>query len=509
MKKPFAFALILAAFIAAAPAALHALPDSIRQAMRNVPEGAVVGVGSARMASTSLSQITAEARARAEVTRTLDSVVRNMIIDFQRASEADPSQTLAFTEVVTTILAESRLQGAQVAEREIGPNGEFWVVVVLSRQEAVTEITAASSSASVSLNIPGFHEAMSAADRMNRAFAEADSAASLAPSPIAAQTAQPAWVLNPYARFDRQEYLAAVGSGISRAAAERDALGRLAAVFGVGIQVDETIRTSYREVAQSGAAAAWVHHTYLDSEIRAVVGMGNLIGAEPVDSWNDGRGSVFVLAVMNRARAIRIYSELVRANRQAIDSLVSMPAADRNTLAAFSRYQLAAVFADMNISYGTVLSVLGVPVHGLVRGDEFRREAQEIRRGIPIGITVRNDRGGRIHDAFARAFSDLGFRTGGSGHRYVLDVDISVTLDRRYSQHHGAWITWAYKTLRADLRDTATGTVLLPYSIHNLREGHASQAQAEDWVFRRAVEAINREYREMLSEYLSRLVPGR
>ena len=324
----------------------------------------------------------------------------------------------------------------------------------------------------------------------------------------AAQTAQPAWVTNPYTRFNRQVYLAVVGSGVSRASAERDALGRLAATFGVGIYVDETIRESYREVTRSGAAAVWAHYVYLDSETRAVVGMDNLIGAEIVDFWNDGRGTAFALAALNRARAIQIYSELIRANREAIDNLVNMSAADRNTLAGFSRYQLAAVFADMNIAYGTVLSVLGVPVYGLRRGDYFRREAQDIRSSIPIGINVRNDRGGRIHDAFAGAFSDLGFRTGGSA-RYALDVDINITFDQRFSTHHDAWITWAYKTLRAELRDTRTGTVLLPYNIHNIREGHTNQPQAEDWVFRRAVETINREYRDLLSEYLSRLVLGR
>ena len=333
-------------------------------------------------------------------------------------------------------------------------------------------------------------------------------ASALLPAPAFAQSAQPGWVANPHARFDRQAYLAAVGSGVTRASAERDALGRLAATFCVGIHVDERISESYREVSASGAATVWAHQTHIDSEIRAVVGMDNLIGAEIVDSWNDGRGTVFALAVLNRARAVRIYSELVRANREAIDNLTNMSAAQRNSLEGFSRYQLAAVFADMNVSYGTVLSVLGAPVHGLTRGDYFRREAQEIRGAIPIGINVRGDRDGRIRDAFAGAFSALGFRIGGPNARYVLDVEISVTLDPRFSAHHGGWITWAYKTLRADLRDMATGTVLLPFTLRE-REGHLRQSEAEDWVFRRAVETIAREFGPLMSDYLAQLVPRR
>jgi len=174
--KPIVFAAIVAAIFLAAPATLHAIPDTIRQAMRNAPADAVVGMGSARMRTTALSQTTAEARARAEIARTLDSVVRSMILDFQRDSEIDPSQALAITEAVTTVLAASRLQGAQVVERAIDANGEFWVLIVLPRQNAATEIATASSSAATSptVNIPGFQEAMGAVDRMNRAFAEAN-----------------------------------------------------------------------------------------------------------------------------------------------------------------------------------------------------------------------------------------------------------------------------------------------------------------------------------------------
>ncbi|MCL2442628.1 MAG: LPP20 family lipoprotein [Treponema sp.] len=299
-----------------------------------------------------------------------------------------------------------------------------------------------------------------------------------------------------------------IGSGISRSAAERDAIARLAATFGVDIQVDERLRESYRVVTRNGAAS-WVQYSEFDSEIRTAVAMNNLIGVEIIEVWNNGRGTNYALAVMNRARARQIYSELIRANHEAIENLLDMSPEESNTLAGFSRYQLAAVFADMNISYGAVLAVLGVPVQGLIRGENFRREAQEIRANIPIGINVTNDMDARIQDAFARTFADLGFRTGGTNHRYVLNVSVDINFEHRYSQHHDAWINWVYMTLRAELSDSITGTVLIPYSIHNLREGHVNQRQAEDWVFRNAVAAINREYRDLVSEYLSRLVPTR
>ena len=304
-------------------------------------------------------------------------------------------------------------------------------------------------------------------------------------------------------RFHDFMYLTAVGSGNSRRAAEINAIGQLVAIFGMDIQVDERLRESYQEVMRSGAAATWTHDVALERDVVIEAGMDNLIGAEIGDFWETRRNS-YALAVMNRARAVQIYSEMIRANQEIIDGLTNMSAAERNTLDGFSRYQFAAVIADMNISYGAVLSVIGAPQYaqGLRRGDDFRRGAQEIATAIPISVNVRNDRAGRIQGAFAAAFSDLGFRTGGTSPRYMLDVDI-VLLP---TDHPGARVIFTRMELNANLIDTSTGAVLLPYSF-NVREGHATQSEAENRTFLVAEQRINNEYREMLSNYLSQLIP--
>jgi hypothetical protein len=60
--------------------------------------------------------------------------------------------------------------------------------------------------------------------------------------------------------------------------------------------------------------------------------------------------------------------------------------------------------------------------------------------------------------------------------------------------------------LKADLKDTKAGTVLLPYDF-NSREGHAMQEEAENRAYITAERKINAEYAELLSNYLSRLLP--
>ncbi|MCL2519803.1 MAG: LPP20 family lipoprotein [Spirochaetaceae bacterium] len=326
----------------------------------------------------------------------------------------------------------------------------------------------------------------------------------LATLPLMAQSSQPNWVNNPYTRVSNQTHLAAVGVGNSRTVAEQNALARLAATFGLDIHVDDQLIDTYLEVTQNGRTN-WLQQTQLSSDITTAVRMNNLIGTEILEFWHDGRGNNYALAVMNKINAERTYSELIRINNEAITNLTNIPASERNSLSTLSRLQLAAVFADMNISYAAVLSVLGSPVQELRSGDDFRHEAEEIRRQIPIRITVQNDRDGNVYNAFNRTLTNLGFRTGGFNTRYVLNVEINLRLEERFSEPLNMQLTWATKNLRAELIDTATGQVLLAYHFNSTREARARESDAVSAVFRQAAEAIDKEYADILLEYLTRL----
>jgi len=335
------------------------------------------------------------------------------------------------------------------------------------------------------------------------AFVLAFSACANSP-PAGPQRQAPEWVRDPYIRFNRQTYVAAVGMGSSRELAERSAMGNLVAIFGQRIELDERITSHYQEAVRSGAAASWSQDITVETVISRAAEMDTLVGAEIGETWRNAIGDYYAAAVLNRARAVQFYSELVRANQTLINNLVNIPAAERNTLEGFARFQLAATIADVTAPYANLLSFLGAPVHGFPLGGNLRLEAVNITRAIPIGITVQNDMAGRIHGAFARAFSELGFRSGGRDSRYMLDVNIiasPVIIT-------GSPFYWTRIEVSANLRDTATGTVLLPFHF-NLREGHTSQAEADNRAYAAAERRINEQYTGLLSAYLSQLMPRR
>jgi hypothetical protein len=314
---------------------------------------------------------------------------------------------------------------------------------------------------------------------------------------------KPAWVDNVDSIYDNAHYVAAVGNATTRDMAEKNALANLAAVFGQSIKADQTITNTYQEAVKNGVTSTWTDNIAMQNTINITASMDTLIGAEVKEVWYDSYRTHYAVAVMENARTAQIYNEMIMANQNMIANLINMKDAEKNSLEGFSRYQFAAAVADINVAYGNVLRIIGVPVPaGVVKGDNYRLEAQNITKSIPIGIVVKNDKSGRIQGAFAKALSDAGFRSGGNNSRYILDVDITVS-PVEYPNNANKF---ARIELAANLTDTGVKSVLLPYNF-NSREGHTTAAEAENRAYTAAERKISEEYKNILLNYLNQLLP--
>jgi len=315
---------------------------------------------------------------------------------------------------------------------------------------------------------------------------------------------KPAWVDSVDSVFSRAQFVAAVGHASDREMAERNALVNLVAFFGQSIQADQTIINTYMEAVRDGITIGWIDNIAMQNTIRTSASMDTLVGAEIREVWQDTKNNThYAVAVLEKAKAAQVYRELIIANQEIIRNLINMNATEKNTLEGFSRYQFAAVVADMNTSYVNLLNLIGARApDGHVRGENFRIEAQNIAKTIPICIVVSNDRAGRIQGAFAKGFSDLGFRSGTGNSRYVLRVNITLS-PVNFPDDSNKFILME---LSANLIDTVTREVLLPFNF-NIREGHSTVAGAENRVFISAESKIQEEYKDLLSTYLSQLLP--
>ena len=175
MKKIFVAVLPLCAALvlfgcASKPPASSGMPSNIANARRNAPEDVLVGIGNAKMGTVAQSRNIAATRARAEISNTLDSMVKNMVRDYTASSEVDPQAALSFQENITVTLSKSQLSGAVIQVEEPDRDGQWWCVMYLSKASVAREISQAQAAAR--LAVPAM-ASFNAEARMNDAFEQA------------------------------------------------------------------------------------------------------------------------------------------------------------------------------------------------------------------------------------------------------------------------------------------------------------------------------------------------
>ena len=120
------------------------VPDFVRQAVATtLPYDALAGIGTAKFGTQALSRSTATTRAQVQIIRQMNTMVQEMIRDYTASARVDPSAVVSFTENITGALSRSELLGATVIAENIDTNGNYWVVVQLTKADVVREINQA------------------------------------------------------------------------------------------------------------------------------------------------------------------------------------------------------------------------------------------------------------------------------------------------------------------------------------------------------------------------------
>ena len=142
-------------------------PEFVKKAILNAPEDVLVGIGNAKLASLAQSRTVSQTRARAEISRQMETIIQDMVRDYQASSEVDPGAALSFQENMTVALSKSTLQGTRVVEEDATPDGMVWTVMYLGKNNVAQEINAAQAAAR--LAVPAM-ASFNAEARMNAAF---------------------------------------------------------------------------------------------------------------------------------------------------------------------------------------------------------------------------------------------------------------------------------------------------------------------------------------------------
>ena len=144
-----------------------AFPEFVKDAILKAPEDVLVGIGAAKLASLSQSMTVSETRARADISRQMETMIQDMVRDYQASSEVDPSAALSFQETMTVALSKSTLNGCSRNAQDRDADGMVWTVMYLGKNNVAQEINQAQAAAR--LAVPAM-ASFNAEQRMNQAF---------------------------------------------------------------------------------------------------------------------------------------------------------------------------------------------------------------------------------------------------------------------------------------------------------------------------------------------------
>jgi hypothetical protein len=150
---------------------LSGVPAFVNDAYLNASEDVLIGIGTYKigndMSKMGTGKTFAETRARADISRQLQTIVKDMVNDYTATSELDPSAAVSFQENITQTLSKSELTGAKVVKLERDDNGLLWVVMSYSKSAAAESVNQAANAARLAVPAAA---AFNALERMNTAF---------------------------------------------------------------------------------------------------------------------------------------------------------------------------------------------------------------------------------------------------------------------------------------------------------------------------------------------------
>jgi hypothetical protein len=152
---------------------LSGVPSFVNEAYMGASEDVLIGIGTYRigndMTKMGMGKTMAETRARADISRQLITIVRDMVTDHTAASEIDQSAATSFQENITQTLSKAELKGSRTIKMDTDSNGLLWVVMEFSKSAAEKEVNQAANAAK--LAVPAAI-AFDALDRMGTAFSK-------------------------------------------------------------------------------------------------------------------------------------------------------------------------------------------------------------------------------------------------------------------------------------------------------------------------------------------------
>lgn len=234
---------------------------------------------------------------------------------------------------------------------------------------------------------------------------------------------EPDWVRNPKTIYPENQYLAAVGAGATRQAAENAAAANLSRIFEARIESDERMVDTVRETEKD-----FTRTTDLTTDIN-ILSAQTLINIQHAEAWADRTGRYHAVAYLNRRETGALYLDQVNDRKQQVQALLNHAAETDNLIEQYALLRAAVRIANGNEQLLQQLKVIHPPTAAAAKPDyaigEIKKTASDIAKRIRVGIVIQGDDTGTISACLQELVTIYGFTAGTPG---ILTMEGSVAI---------------------------------------------------------------------------------
>jgi hypothetical protein len=310
---------------------------------------------------------------------------------------------------------------------------------------------------------------------------------------------QPAWVSNPNSLYPDINYLAAVGEGDSRKAAENNALSNLALIFKSDIKVDNSQIDKYNELF--GDKEAFQHESNVTKKVN-VSGGQTLYNVKFGETFTGKDGRVFIVAYLDRLETADIYNEKIKSNNDKIKYFVNLANSTEDILTNYAALNAASFFALDNEMLISQLKIIS-PEFGNFNNSEFdyndiNKKAIDAAKRISFSISIDNDTDQKVSTFVKDLLNSKNFIINSSP---ILNVNGNISYEKLDLQRKEKFVSW---NLTLSIYNVNNETILT--TSYKGREGSVSYDAALSRCVNEIGKKIKNDFNKKLTDFFDGLV---
>lgn len=226
------------------------------------------------------------------------------------------------------------------------------------------------------------------------------------------RNAKPEWIDNPKTKYPEGMYLAAVGYGSSRRAAEADAMGSVARIFKTDVKANSQYSERWSELEstkQEDEVTLFAENTkdiFISAE-------QDLINIEIGETYTDDLGRVFALAYIHRSRTADIYDEKITQTEEMINYYLNKHDETKDKYKRYSYLGVASIFAYQNQNLLNQLAIISPNEYDMVgakdRLPEITTKMRDIASQISFSVNIASDQDNIITNTVKEIINEMNF----------------------------------------------------------------------------------------------------